>query len=375
MTLSLDGGQACIYGAFAHLPAGLPTKSKGKEPVKNNLPMEGVIATNRQSTVRVAVQDPILPTSAQESTMSAPGISPRPVFYNVAVKSKAVYQPNFRFRRWLENEKNVIPDGEEESVLGIEARLPPLRGQEASVVNYIKDLESVETRLLQFYSGGDNRYDRHVWDMERARHVEFQMMADQLLKIVGGGIGVRYDPSKPALIGIGLGQFLTRSGLSSLHSSFLSYFIQKARSLGYLVVGLNEFYTSKKCPGCGLFVCQVDMRRFYCPNCRVYHHRDVMAAENMANITQGYLAHQERPDYLHPVAKDGSLPWKAKRDDGSRSSSTSSGTTSTATTSGNTSSTASNSAANSANPTKGRRKRTATTSNVDEQRPEKASRN
>ena len=46
-----------------------------------------------------------------------------------------------------------------------------------------------------------------------------------------------------------------------------------------------------------------------------------MAAENMANIIQEYLVRQERPDYLHPVAEDGSLPLKAKRDDGSSSSS------------------------------------------------------
>ncbi|KAF9286133.1 hypothetical protein BGZ88_009223 [Linnemannia elongata] len=154
--------------------------------------------------------------------------------------------------------------------------------------------------------------------------MEFQLLADQLLKIIGGGLGVRYDPSKPAIIGIGLGQFSTRSGLSSLHSSFLMYFIQKARSLGYLVVGLNEYYTSKKCPACGSFVVQVDIRRFYCSNCQVYHHRDILAAENMANIIQEYLARQERPDYLHPVAEDGSLPWKARQSSSSSCSTTTS---------------------------------------------------
>ena len=54
-----------------------------------------------------------------------------------------------------------------------------------------------------------------------------------------------------------------------------------------------------------------------------------MAAESMANIIQEYLVRQGRPDYLHPVAEDGSLPWKAKRDDGS-SSSSSTATTSNA---------------------------------------------
>ncbi|KAG0061366.1 hypothetical protein BGZ89_011535 [Linnemannia elongata] len=170
--------------------------------------------------------------------------------------------------------KKAVPVGEDESVQNIESRLPPLKGQKASVVEYIRELELVETRL-------------YVWDMQRARHMEFQLLADQLLKIIGGGLGVRYDPSKPAIIDIGLGQFSTRSGLSSLHSSFLMYFIQKARSL-------------------------------------VYHHRDVLAAENMANIIQEYLARQERPDYLHPVAEDGSLPWKARQSSSSSCATTTS---------------------------------------------------
>ncbi|KAF8929022.1 hypothetical protein BGZ47_001320 [Haplosporangium gracile] len=98
-TLTLDGGQDCIFRAFAHLPAELSTKPKGNEPVKNDLPMEGVIVTNQQPAVEAVVQDPSLLTTAQESTTSAPGLLPRPIFYNLAVKSIAVYQPNFRFRR------------------------------------------------------------------------------------------------------------------------------------------------------------------------------------------------------------------------------------------------------------------------------------
>ena len=35
-----------------------------------------------------------------------------------------------------------------------------------------------------------------------------------------------------------------------------------------------------------------------------------MAAENMANIVQGYLLDLQRPDYLHSIAPDRSMPWK-----------------------------------------------------------------
>ncbi|KAF9131324.1 hypothetical protein BGW39_001935 [Mortierella sp. 14UC] len=154
------------------------------------------------------------------------------------------------------------------------------------------------------------------------------------------------------MIGVGLGKFSIKSGLSSLDSTFLSFFVQKARSLGHLVVGLNEYYTSKKCPCCGLFVAQITMRRFYCPNCHVYHHRDVMAGENMANIVRGYLEKQQRPEYLQPVAPDGSLPWMASTAAGS---SAPSNTTSGSSGSGSTSTTGRST---------GRRKRPASTSSA-----------
>ncbi|KAF9924166.1 hypothetical protein BGZ65_008484, partial [Modicella reniformis] len=51
---------------------------------------------------------------------------------------------------------------------------------------------------------------------------------------------------------------------------------------------INEFYTSKRCPSCKQFVAQVTLRRLYCPKCKAYHHRDVLAAHNMYNVVRGY---------------------------------------------------------------------------------------
>ncbi|KAF9899819.1 hypothetical protein EC991_008260, partial [Linnemannia zychae] len=83
-----------------------------------------------------------------------------------------------------------------------------------------------------------------------------------------------------------------------------------ARSLGYVVLGLNEFYTSKRCPCCEQFVAQLDLRRFFCNGpCQTYHHRDVMAAENMFRVVQEYLQRQARPKYLQPKCQDQSYPW------------------------------------------------------------------
>ncbi|KAF8945173.1 hypothetical protein BGZ47_003134 [Haplosporangium gracile] len=300
-TLTLDGGQVCIIGAFADLVEDVLSQAKGKENM-NESPIE-VIAISSSALSKVPVPSP------QSQGLST--VSSRTIFHNLAVKQKAVYQPTFRFRRWLEDAKQeqVSVDGQQVLISHIESRLPPLKGQGSSVINYVEELERVERNLLEFYAGSGNRFKRNKWDMVRARQYEYQLLADRLFGILGGSIGRRYDSSNPALIGVGLGQFSVKSGLSSLHSTFLNYFIQKARSLGYIVVGLNEYYTSKKCPHCGHFVAQVSPRRFFCHNYHCYHHRDVMAAENMANIVQGYLVQQERPLYLQPVAPDGSYPW------------------------------------------------------------------
>ncbi|KAF8943019.1 hypothetical protein BGZ46_006606, partial [Entomortierella lignicola] len=83
-----------------------------------------------------------------------------------------------------------------------------------------------------------------------------------------------------------------------------------ARALGYIVVGVNEFYTSKKCPTCQDFVAQTEsIRRLWCSSCEKLLHRDVMAGNNMCNAILGHLKEQQRPLYLQPVTADGSYPW------------------------------------------------------------------
>ncbi|KAF8946282.1 hypothetical protein BGZ52_008872, partial [Haplosporangium bisporale] len=145
--------------------------------------------------------------------------------YNLAVNQKAVLQPVFRHRRWLEEEKESIPDQQSTSIAHIESKLPPLRGPGANVVEYVKKLEKVEEQLSEFYNGNKNRFKKHTWDMERAKQAEYQAIATSLLGIVGGSIGQHRHPKNPVLIGVGLGQFKITGRLTSLHSSFLDYFI------------------------------------------------------------------------------------------------------------------------------------------------------
>ncbi|KAG0265267.1 hypothetical protein BG011_005138 [Mortierella polycephala] len=114
--------------------------------------------------------------------------------------------------------------------------------------------------------------------------------------MVGGATCRQRDEANKAVIGVGLEQFSAKTKLSSLHTSFQSYFVKKRRAtllfdrraLGYIVVGFNEYYTSKKCPMCKQFVGQVEIRRSYCKTCKTHMHRDVMAGHNICNVARGH---------------------------------------------------------------------------------------
>ncbi|KAF8927427.1 hypothetical protein BGZ47_002161, partial [Haplosporangium gracile] len=197
---------------------------------KEAVPQESTLATTTAATTEQHItlgaitQDSSITPTAQTSS-TTPLSTPRSAFFNLAVKSKAVYQPTFRLRRWSESEKQVVPEGEQETIRDIETRSPPLKGPKASVMNYVKELERIEERLKAFCNGQNHNYKRRQWDMERARHMEYQLLAGRLLKIVEGGLGIPSNPLNPVIIGVGLGKFGIQNGLSSLYSSFLSYLI------------------------------------------------------------------------------------------------------------------------------------------------------
>ncbi|KAG0245737.1 hypothetical protein BG011_002687, partial [Mortierella polycephala] len=166
-------------------------------------------------------------------------------FYNLAVKQKAVYQPILKHRRWLERKKEMSIHGSQ-SITRIETDLPHRRGPRASIKDYVDRLQDVGVHLDPFY---DNVVlKKHKWNARKARDEEYKLIANRLLQLVGGSMGAKREASNKVIIGVGLGKFSTKTRLSSLHESFQSYFVQKARSLGYIVVGVNEYYTSKKCP-------------------------------------------------------------------------------------------------------------------------------
>ncbi|KAF9380724.1 hypothetical protein CPC16_010183, partial [Podila verticillata] len=90
----------------------------------------------------------------------------------------------------------------------------------------------------------------------------------------------------------------------SLNGSFEAFFTNKARSFGYLVVGINEYYSSKRCPVCKNFVAQTtDWRTLYCHTCKRFRQRDVMASDNMNNAIKGIWRTRRDHFISNPNAK------------------------------------------------------------------------
>ncbi|KAG0202137.1 hypothetical protein BGX31_003664, partial [Mortierella sp. GBA43] len=81
------------------------------------------------------------------------------------------------------------------------------------------------------------------------------------------------------------------------------------------VVGINEFYTSKRCPTCRMssrlkedFVGRVTTRRLFCDKCH-NPFREILAASNMVVVIRSHLIHNSRSPYLCPIDDDGHYPW------------------------------------------------------------------
>ncbi|KAG0195786.1 hypothetical protein BGX28_000635, partial [Mortierella sp. GBA30] len=296
--LGIDPGQACVVGAYAYLPPGKEPKrrhnrhrgrrkrgSRGRKPRGSGRGKRGKV--KRDSRAECGERH-----------------------INLAAKQKAVYQPTFKHRRWMEAQK-AKAIAEELSIGKIETEYPPLHGENADFDSYVQHRQAYKDELDNFYNSNNFRFKRRKMYARAARKEEYYRLTDALLRMVGGSIGAKKKDEDKVVIGIGLGDFQSTSRLSSLDGTFMGYFIQKARSLGYLVVGVNEYYTSQKCPTCQKFIARPrNIRRSYCDHCRKYAHRDVMASHNMVNIMRARVERQERPDYLQPVDEDGLYPWK-----------------------------------------------------------------
>ncbi|KAG0220974.1 hypothetical protein BGW41_007389 [Actinomortierella wolfii] len=308
--LGIDLGQACVVGASAVRPKP-PVRRRTKRGKRGGCKKRPSKRKRRKNKKK---------KDKGKSVAKYDKEGGHPAFYNLAVKQKAVLQPVLKLRMWMERQKqqelpaladmqvqitavqDSVGQGAQQEITqepqrkirtisDIETAVPPIRGQGANFNMYKQYLDRYWQHLDSFYNT-KGRFKKIRWLARRAKMEEYTRLTDSLLRMVDGCVGARRKDGNKVVIGVGLGKFSSKSKLSSLHESFQSFFVKKARSLGYIVVGVNEYYTSKKCPTCENFVAQTQsIRRLYCPSCKKYMHRDIMAGHNICNVVLGHLEH------------------------------------------------------------------------------------
>ncbi|KAF9994883.1 hypothetical protein BGZ80_007662, partial [Entomortierella chlamydospora] len=188
-TLTLDAGQAYVVGAYAYLPRNLMNEDETPS-FKGSLLMASYSTTTLQDLMQTLSLGP--QTSSRPPAITT--ASDKTPHHNIAVRQKAVMQLVFRYGRWLGDEKQLKTEGPERqhqskpdiellSVAEIESQLPPLRCPQASIVDYVNKLEEVGIRFMDFYNGNNNKFQKYNWDMKRAKYIEYQAIANSLLRI------------------------------------------------------------------------------------------------------------------------------------------------------------------------------------------------
>ncbi|KAG0318699.1 pre-mRNA-splicing factor cwc22 [Linnemannia gamsii] len=186
----IDLGQAFVMGSPALLSDALGFDKKGKmmQALRHIISTTPFSTTSTFNAPSSTTSTSTAPSSTKPSSTAPPSTAPpsteatsspsRPVFYNLVVKQKAVYRPTFKHRRWIKYQWPSFPPGLDDSITDIESRLPPLRGSDASVVDYLQDLERVQERLNDFYNDDKMTFKRHRWDARRAREEDGSELSD-----------------------------------------------------------------------------------------------------------------------------------------------------------------------------------------------------
>jgi len=81
---------------------------------------------------------------------------------DVVVKQRAVEQPTKRFQHWLNNQKEAIRIDSNSTFADVEASLPPLRGEGASVRFHVQARRQAEPVLDALYN--QSNFVKHAWD-------------------------------------------------------------------------------------------------------------------------------------------------------------------------------------------------------------------
>ena len=129
------------------------------------------------------------------------------------------------------------------------------------------------------------------WDAKKAQRGEEDRVMHSLFRMFGHSMHEKVDKLTAPTIVLGDAGF---SNVGSKHSSFEKRFVLVANSLNYRVRCISEFYTSQISPCCLVNVREFGMRVRQCSLCSKIFHRDVMAAESLAELGEERSVHGTR---------------------------------------------------------------------------------
>ncbi|TPX44353.1 hypothetical protein SeMB42_g04365 [Synchytrium endobioticum] len=205
---------------------------------------------------------------------------------------RSLVEPERRHTNWLEADKpEAIYSAERECT----------KSDQETWAVFLRRFVTSYDIARTYYSF--TKYKRKRWDADKAKRGELDRVLEGIVNMVDESMGHKLSGDKQVIVAIRMGDF---SSTKSRHVMFTRYLIRKLRPLGYTIVGVNQYYTSNKCPCCTEFVEMPAMRRLYCRRCNKWYHRDDGEPD-------------ERPAYLKPPSKDKKTPMKRKADEGGTS--------------------------------------------------------
>ncbi|KAK3827172.1 MAG: hypothetical protein JOS17DRAFT_226245 [Linnemannia elongata] len=109
--LCIDLGKAFVVGGCALLSDSFITVPRDKMVLEASCE---ILPSSDSSTSTSSSAPSIVCSSSSSPTTTAS--QPCPAFYNLSVSQKAVFQPTFKHRRWMEDQKNIVPQGAQGSI-------------------------------------------------------------------------------------------------------------------------------------------------------------------------------------------------------------------------------------------------------------------
>ncbi|KAF9346511.1 hypothetical protein BGX34_003833, partial [Mortierella sp. NVP85] len=151
--------------------------------------------------------------------------------------------------------------------------------------------------LRDFYFSDDRQwYLRNIFDARRGKEAAMDLAIDVIFRMGGGASHLKGKSN--FIIAIGNGKFKGHNEFS-MHGPFINKLAKKAKALGILVVMVDEYNTSKKCPRPACEQTLIDdnaTRSKFCPTCKIYFDRDMVGAEGIGRICLAHLVGGGRPE-------------------------------------------------------------------------------